>query len=54
MHANEPEVEGALVQLDDLTLEQLIALDGTVLATQLKRLMGEDPDETIAAFGNVL
>ncbi|HKS99587.1 MAG TPA: hypothetical protein VJT31_08670 [Rugosimonospora sp.] len=53
MPTSEPAVESALVQLDDLPIEELVGI-ATVLAHQVDRFAKGDPADAVAEFTNVI
>jgi FXSXX-COOH protein len=57
MSTPEPDVEGWLVKVDDLALEQVARLRGNVLHEVLRQLLDAndlEEEEVVAAFGNYI
>jgi FXSXX-COOH protein len=57
MPAPEPDVEGWLVKVDDLQLDQVARLRGNVLHEVLRQLLDAndlEEEEVVAAFGNYI
>jgi FXSXX-COOH protein len=57
MPTPEPDVEGWLVKVDDLQLEQVARLRGNVLHEVLRQLLDAndlEEEEVVAAFGNYI
>jgi FXSXX-COOH protein len=55
MLSAEPDVNGCLIQVDHLSLEQILAMNDSALARELRRIMDDpesQPEDPVAAFQN--